>query len=115
MSSLLTSLLLNQMLEDDPLGSVLHSLKIPKLKYCVSQALISQFRDKELGGRIFGATTGSAPTAPEVVEFLKDALVIPITEGYGSTEAGDLLLSQLYSCITGVIMMCLLRSSKKRA
>ncbi len=54
------------------------------------KALIAKFRDVELGGRIFGATTGSAPTAPEVVEFLKDALIIPIIEGYGSTEAGAL-------------------------
>ena len=32
--------------------------------------------------------TGSAPTAPEVVDFLRDALVVPIYEGYGSTECG---------------------------
>lgn len=34
--------------------------------------------------------TGSAPTAPEVVDFLRDAMIVPIYEGYGSTECGEL-------------------------
>ena len=34
------------------------------------------------------AFTGSSPIAPEVLEFLRDALLVPFYEGYGSTEAG---------------------------
>ena len=52
------------------------------------QAVIENFREKELGGRIFQCMTGSAPTAPEVVDFLRDSLIVPVYEGYGSTEAG---------------------------
>ena len=52
------------------------------------QAVIEDFRNHELGGRVFSALTGSAPTAPEVVDFLRDSLIVPIYEGYGSTEAG---------------------------
>jgi len=52
------------------------------------QAVIENFREKELGGRVFTCMTGSAPTAPEVVDFLRDALIVPIYEGYGSTECG---------------------------
>lgn len=55
---------------------------------CMLQAVIEEFREKELGGRIFQCMTGSAPTAPEVVDFLRDSLIVPIYEGYGSTEAG---------------------------
>ena len=53
-----------------------------------AQAVIENFREKELGGRVFSCMTGSAPTAPEVVDFLRDALIVPIYEGYGSTECG---------------------------
>ena len=53
-----------------------------------AQAVIENFREKELGGRLFSCMTGSAPTAPEVVDFLRDALIVPIYEGYGSTECG---------------------------
>ena len=53
------------------------------------QAVIEDFREKELGGRVFTCMTGSAPTAPEVVDFLRDAMIVPIYEGYGSTECGE--------------------------
>ena len=53
------------------------------------QAVIEHFREKELGGRVQFCLTGSAPTAPEVVDFLRDALIVPIYEGYGSTECGE--------------------------
>ena len=54
------------------------------------QAVLEDFVEKELGGRVLTCMTGSAPTAPEVIDFLRDALVVPILEGYGSTEAGKL-------------------------
>ncbi len=50
-----------------------------------AQDLVEHFRQVDCGGRVLTAMTGSAPTAPEVVDFLRDALLIPITEGYGST------------------------------
>ena len=54
---------------------------------CPVQELVEHFREVECGGRVLTALTGSAPTAPEVADFLRDALLIPITEGYGSTGA----------------------------
>lgn len=41
-----------------------------------------------LGDRLLWANIGSAPTAPEVLGFLKRCFGIPVLEGYGSTEAG---------------------------
>jgi fatty acid CoA ligase FadD9 len=41
-----------------------------------------------LGDRLLTATIGSAPTAPEVLAFLRRCFQVPILEGYGSTEAG---------------------------
>ena len=57
---------------------------------CLLQAVLEDFVEKELGGRVLTCMTGSAPTAPEVINFLRDTLVVPILEGYGSTEAGTL-------------------------
>ncbi len=41
-----------------------------------------------LGDRLTAALVGSAPTAPDVVEFLTSCFEIPVYDGYGSTEAG---------------------------
>ena len=65
------------------------------------QAVIENFREKELGGRVFTCMTGSAPTAPEVVDFLRDALIVPIYEGYGSTECGE----PLFVCLVHVLLL----------
>ena len=65
-----------------------------------AQAVIENFREKELGGRVFNCMTGSAPTAPEVADFLRDALIVPIYEGYGSTECGK---PRLW-CASGVLI-----------
>ena len=47
----------------------------------VLQELIVQFREKEFGGRVFSCTTGSAPSAPEVLAWLGEALGFPIVNG----------------------------------
>ena len=74
------------------------------------QAVIENFREQELGGRVFTCMTGSAPTAPEVVDFLRDALIVPIYEGYGSTECGEghRLVSSLPSQLQ-TLLQCILR------
>ena len=53
-----------------------------------AQEVLRQFREVDAGGRLVAAYTGSSPAAPEVLDFLKDALGVPIFEGYGSTETG---------------------------
>ena len=69
-----------------------------------------KFREEDIGGRLVYAFTGSSPTAPEVISFLRDALLVPIYEGYGSTEAG-MVRSPLYGeypaghvCTTSLMM-----------
>ena len=59
----------------------------------VLQELIVHFREKEFGGRVFSCTTGSAPSAPEVLAWLGEALGFPVVNGYGSTECGVTLLN----------------------
>lgn len=41
---------------------------------------------ESMGGRLRYAATGAAPLDPEVLNFLRVALCIPIVEGYGPTE-----------------------------
>ena len=53
-----------------------------------AQEVLRTFREEGAGGRLVAAYTGSSPAAPEVLDFLKDALGVPIFEGYGSTETG---------------------------
>ena len=52
-----------------------------------------QFRERELGGRVFSCTTGSAPSAPEVLAWLSEVMGFPVVVGYGSTECGVTLLN----------------------
>ena len=54
----------------------------------LAQEVMRKFREEDVGGRLVYAFTGSSPTAPEVISFLRDALLVPFYEGYGSTEAG---------------------------
>ena len=57
------------------------------------QALLERFRERELGGRVFSCTTGSAPSAAEVLRWLDDVMGFPALNGYGSTECGVTILN----------------------
>ena len=59
-----------------------------QLRAARAQEVMRKFREEDVGGRLCFAFTGSSPIAPEVLEFLRDALLVPFYEGYGSTEAG---------------------------
>lgn len=48
----------------------------------------AEMRAGFLGDRLRGGTIGSAPTAPEVKQFMRDCFDIMLLEGYGSTEGG---------------------------
>ena len=56
-----------------------------------SQVLVEQ-RDELLGGRHIFAMTGSAPISPELRSWVESLLAIDLVDGYGSTEAGMVLL-----------------------
>jgi len=56
-----------------------------------SQVLVEQ-RDELLGGRYIFAMTGSAPISPELRTWVESLLAIDLVDGYGSTEAGMVLL-----------------------
>jgi fatty acid CoA ligase FadD9 len=56
-----------------------------------SQVLV-ELRQELLGGRYIFAMTGSAPTSPELRTWVESLLEIHLVDGYGSTEAGMVLL-----------------------
>jgi fatty acid CoA ligase FadD9 len=49
-------------------------------------------REKLIGGRHFSALTGSAPISTELFSWVEEFLDIPLTEVYGSTEDGIVLV-----------------------
>jgi fatty acid CoA ligase FadD9 len=56
-----------------------------------SQVMAEQ-RHELLGGRYIFAMTGSAPTSPELRKWVESMLQVHLLDGYGSTEAGMVLL-----------------------
>ncbi|MGG2460291.1 carboxylic acid reductase [Streptomyces sp. RGM 3693] len=54
--------------------------------------VLAHFRDEVFGGRIIRILCGSAPLAPELVDFLESCLEVPFHNGYGTTETGFLML-----------------------
>ncbi|HTI77404.1 MAG TPA: carboxylic acid reductase [Mycobacterium sp.] len=58
----------------------------------VEHQVMAELREKLIGGRQFSALTGSAPISPELRTWVEDFLDIPLTEVYGSTEDGIILL-----------------------
>jgi len=56
-----------------------------------SQVMAEQ-RQELLGGRYIFAMTGSAPVSPELRKWVESMLQVHLVDGYGSTEAGMVLL-----------------------
>ncbi|WP_307021206.1 carboxylic acid reductase [Streptomyces canus] len=54
--------------------------------------VIAHLRDHVLGGRVIHAPCGSAPLAPELAAFLRNALDVPLLDSYGTTETGLVML-----------------------
>ena len=58
----------------------------------VETQVMAEQRKKLLGGRQFSAMTGSAPISPELRAWTEEFIDIPLTEVYGSTEDGIVLV-----------------------
>ncbi|MFM9447596.1 carboxylic acid reductase [Streptomyces acidiscabies] len=58
----------------------------------VEAAVLKDLRENVLGGRVANAFCGTAPLAPELASFVESCLGIHLYTGYGSTEAGGVLL-----------------------
>lgn len=54
--------------------------------------VMQTIRDEVLGGRVLSAMCGTAPLAPEMAEFIADCVDVHLIDGYGSTEAGSVLV-----------------------
>ncbi len=55
-------------------------------------AVRQTIRDDVLGGRVLSAMCGTAPLAPEMAEFVEECVDVHLIDGYGSTEAGSVLI-----------------------
>src|SRR3546814_17837072 len=51
--------------------------------------VMAEMRRNFLGDRLCMISTGSAPTTPEVKDFISECFQLPANEGYGTTEAGS--------------------------
>src|ERR1700689_1069640 len=58
----------------------------------VEAEVLNEQRQYSLGGRYIFAMTGSAPTSPELKAWIESLLEMHLLDGYGSTEAGMVLL-----------------------
>jgi fatty acid CoA ligase FadD9 len=58
----------------------------------VEVEVIATLRQKQLGGRVLSAMTGSAPIAGELRGFVECLLDVHLTDGYGATECGLLFV-----------------------
>jgi fatty acid CoA ligase FadD9 len=59
----------------------------------VESEVMAEMRETFLGNRLRVGSLGSAPTAPEVKQFLIDCFDIAFVEGYGTTEAGTITMN----------------------
>ena len=63
----------------------------PAAREAVESEVMDEQRKYQLGGRFIFAMTGSAPTSPELKNWVEDLLDMHLLDGYGSTEAGMVL------------------------
>ncbi|HWS94667.1 MAG TPA: carboxylic acid reductase, partial [Mycobacterium sp.] len=63
----------------------------PADRPAVEAEALEEQRQYLLGGRFIFAMTGSAPTSPELKEWVESLLEMHLLDGYGSTEAGMVL------------------------
>lgn len=56
------------------------------------ERVLNTARRQLLGGRYVTAMTGSAPMSPEMKAFVEELLAMHLIDGYGSTEAGAVLV-----------------------
>ena len=61
-------------------------------RQAAASQVLTELRHEQLGGRFIFAMTGSAPTSPELRTWVESLLEIHLVDGYGSTEAGMVLL-----------------------
>jgi fatty acid CoA ligase FadD9 len=54
----------------------------------LEEQIMAEMRTSFLGDRLLLLSVGSAPTPREVVSFLRRCFLVPVFDGYGSTEAG---------------------------
>jgi fatty acid CoA ligase FadD9 len=62
----------------------------------VEAEVLEEQRQYLLGGRFIFAMTGSAPTSPELREWVEGLLEMHLLDGYGSTEAGMVLFDGVF-------------------
>ena len=58
----------------------------------VEQQVMAEQREKLIGGRQFSALTSSAPISPELRSWVEEFIDIHLSDGYGSTEDGVILV-----------------------
>ncbi|MEU0497242.1 carboxylic acid reductase [Mycobacterium sp. NPDC006124] len=58
----------------------------------VEREVMAEQRTSLVGGRQFSAITGSAPISPELHSWIEDFVDVHVQDGYGSTEAGVVLV-----------------------
>ncbi|WP_406276705.1 thioester reductase domain-containing protein [Nocardia sp. NBC_00881] len=59
----------------------------------VEAAVQAEMRAEVLGGRFVAASTGSAPIAPELREWVESLVEMPLREAYGATEVRAIMLN----------------------
>ncbi|OBF19232.1 oxidoreductase [Mycobacterium kubicae] len=58
----------------------------------IEAEVLEEHRQRLLGGRVIFAMTGTAPTSVELTRWVESLLQMHVVNGYGSTEAGMVLL-----------------------
>lgn len=59
----------------------------------VQNEVMAEMRSGFLGDRLCRLTVGSAPTTPEVKQFIVDCFDVPFVEAYGTTEVGAVTIN----------------------